>query len=208
MKRRKRKKKRKINMAQTIDVLVEGGKANAGPPIGSTLGPLGVNVKEIVDAINEQTSALNGMQVPVKIHINDNKSFSLEVGTPPVSALIKKELGLEKGSEEAGKRRVGDLTPEQAKNIAKAKFGADDEAFVNQVIGTGRSMGVTVGQGAVTAEEEKAWQEEKAAEEAAAAAKKEEAAPAAEGEEAAKEEAQKEEVAETQTEENKEEEKQ
>ena len=192
-------------MAQTIDVLVDGGKANAGPPIGSTLGPLGVNVADIVAKINELTAALNGMQVPVKIHINDDKTFSLEVGTPPVSALIKKELGLEKGSEEAGKHRVGDLTPEQAKNIAKAKFGSDDEALVNQVTGTARSMGVTVGQGEVTAAEEKAWEEEKAAEEAAEAAKTEAVegeAPAEEGEAAPAEEG------EAPAEENKEEEKQ
>ena len=154
-------------MAQTIDVLVEGGKASAGPPIGSTLGPLGVNVADVVAKINEQTAPLKGMQVPVKIHIKDDKSFSLEVGTPPVSALIKKELGIEK---EAGKHRVGDLTNDQVRNIAKAKFGGDDKSYFNQVAGTARSMGVSVGRGAVTAEEEKAWQAEKAAEEAAEAA--------------------------------------
>ena len=190
-------------MAQTIDVLVDGGKASAGPPIGSTLGPLGVNVKEIVDAINEKTAPLNGMQVPVKIHINDDKSFSLDVGTPPVSALIKKELGIEKGSGEAGKLRVGDLTPGQAKNVAKAKFGSDDQAFVNQVAGTARSMGVTVGQGEVTEEEVKAYEEEKAAEEAAAAAPEEGETPV-EGEAPEEGEAPKEE---TPPEENKQEEK-
>ena len=206
------KRKQKVSrMAQTIDVLVEGGKANAGPPIGSTLGPLGVNVVDIVAKINELTAPLNGMQVPVKIHINDDKSFSLEVGTPPVSALIKKELNLEKGSGEAGKHRVGDLTKDQARNVAKAKFGSDDSAFVNQVTGTARSMGITVGQGAVTEEEEKAWEEEKAAAEAAAEAA--EAAKVAEAGEAeapeggeAEEEAPKEEAA--PAEENKQEEKQ
>ena len=192
-------------MAQTIEVLVEGGKANAGPPIGSTLGPLGVNVAEIVEKINEQTSSLNGMQVPVRIHINDDKSFSLEIGTPPVSALIKKELAIEKGSGETGKLRVGDLKPSQAKSIAKAKFGSDDPAFVSQVAGTARSMGVTIGEGEVTEEEIKAYEEEKAAEEAAAA----EAAPVEEGEAAEGEEAAEvEEKAEAPPEENKEEEKQ
>ncbi len=173
-------------MSQTIDVLVEGGKASAGPPIGSTLGPLGVNVADVVGKINEQTAPLKGMQVPVKIHIKDDKTFSLEVGTPPVSALIKKELGIEKGSGEAGKHRVGDLTNDQVRNIAKAKFGSDDKSYFNQVAGTARSMGVTVGQGAVTDEEEKAWEAEKAAEEAAEATK----APA-ESAEAAKEEGEK-----------------
>jgi large subunit ribosomal protein L11 len=157
-------------MTQTVDVLVEAGKASAGPPIGSTLGPLGVNVKKIVDEINEKTAPLKGMQVPVKIHINVDKSFSLEIGTPPVSALIKKELGLQKGGGEAGKYRVGDLTPEQVKQIAKAKFGHDSDKFYSQVVGTARSMGVTVGKGKVTAEEIAAYERDKAAKTAAEAA--------------------------------------
>jgi large subunit ribosomal protein L11 len=167
-------------MAQTVDVLVEAGKASAGPPIGSTLGPLGVNVKKIVDDINEKTAPLKGMQVPVKIHINNDKSFSLEIGTPPVSALIRKELNIQKGSGEAGKFRVGDLTSEQVKQIAKAKFGHDSDSFYSQVVGTARSMGVTVGKGRVTEEELKAYEREKAAKTAAEAAPVEGATPEAE----------------------------
>jgi large subunit ribosomal protein L11 len=178
-------------MAQTVDVLVEGGKASAGPPIGSTLGPLGVNVADVVAKINDQTSGLAGMQVPVKITINDDKSFSIEVGTPPVSALVKKELGLEKGSEQAGHHRVGDLTDEQVTRIAKSKFNSDDKSCLNQVAGTARSMGVTVGEGQVTEEEEKAWEAEKAAEEAAEAEKKAPEGEAAPTEEAEVEEAEK-----------------
>ena len=163
---------------QTIEVLVEGGKASAGPPLGSTLGPMGVNVASVVDEINKRTAGLAGMKVPVKVTVKDDKSFTIEIGTPPVAALIKKELGIEKGSGEAGSFRVGDLTEEQVKKISMSKFGTDDEAHCNQVKGTARSMGITIGQGAVTEEEIKLHEEEKAAEEAAEEAKKE----AAEGE--------------------------
>lgn len=164
---------------QLIEVLVEGGKASAGPPIGSSLGPLGVNVQAVVEEINKKTAGLAGMQVPVKIKVRDDKSFSIEIGTPPVAALIKKELSVEKGSGEPSKLRVGDLTPEQVKKIAMAKFGSDSEAHCRQVEGAARSMGITVGKGAVTEEEVKAYEQQKAAEEAAEAAKKEAAAAAA-----------------------------
>ncbi|MCK4714601.1 MAG: 50S ribosomal protein L11, partial [Candidatus Aenigmarchaeota archaeon] len=84
---------------QTVDVVVEGGKANAAPPLGPALGPLGVNIQEVVDAINEKTKDLDGIKVPVKVIIDPaTKKFRLEVGKPPASALILKELKLEKGS--------------------------------------------------------------------------------------------------------------
>jgi large subunit ribosomal protein L11 len=146
----------------TVDALVDGGKATAGPPIGNQLGPLKVNTMQIVKEINEKTKELSGMKVPVKIIVDtETKKYSISVGTPPISALIMKEIGLEKGSGEAGKIRSGDLTMEQVKRIAKAKFGTDDHAHVNQVIGSARSMGVTVGKGAITDEERKAAEAER-----------------------------------------------
>jgi large subunit ribosomal protein L11 len=163
---------------QTIEALVEGGKASAGPPLGPALGPAGVNIQEVIAAINEKTKDMAGMKVPVKVIVNDDKSFEIEVGTPPISALILKELGMKKGSEETGKRRVADLTPEQAKKIARVKFGKDDQSAVNQVEGSARSMGITVGKGAVTEEEKQAYEEAKKLEEeekAAAEAEKKEA---------------------------------
>lgn len=148
---------------QTVEVMVEGGKASAGPPIGTSLGPLGINVAQVVEKINEKTKDLAGMQVPVKVIVDtEKKTFSVEVGSPPVASLVKKELSLEKGSAEPGKFRVGDLTEEQVAKIARAKFGSDDESFRNQVKGTCRSMGVTIGQGAVTQDELKAQEAEKA----------------------------------------------
>lgn len=159
---------------QTVETMVEGGKASAGPPLGPALGPLKVNIPGVVAKINEKTKDLAGMKVPVKVTVDtETKEFEVEVGSPPIAALVKKELGLDKASEEPGKKRVGDLTKEQAKKIARQKFGSDGEAFVNQVKGTCRSMGITVGEGAVTEEEMKQYEEEKKAEEEAKAAAEE-----------------------------------
>lgn len=172
---------------QTIEALVDGGKASAGPPLGPALGPMGVNIGEVIAAINEKTKDMAGMKVPVRVTVDtDTKEFEVEVGKPPISALIKKELNLQKASEEPGKKRVGDLTKEQARRIARVKFGSEDEASLRQVEGTARSMGITIGEGAVTEDEIKAYEEAKAAEEAEKAA----AAPpeAPEGEEAKPEE--------------------
>lgn len=172
---------------QTIESLVDGGKASAGPPLGPSLGPMGVNIGEVIAAINEKTREMAGMKVPVKVIVDsDTKAFEIEVGTPPTSALIKKELNLKKASGTAGKERIADLSVEQAKKIAKIKFGSDDEPSVRQVEGTARSMGITVGKGAVTEEEKKAYEETKKAEEAEKAeaeAKKTEAKEGAESEE-------------------------
>ena len=173
---------------QTIEALVEGGRASAGPPLGPALGPAGVNIQEVISAINEKTRDMAGMKVPVKVIVKEDKSFEIEVGTPPISALILKELGMKKGSEEAGKKRVGDLTVEQARKIARVKFGKDDQSSMNQVEGSARSMGITVGKGAVTEEEKKAYEEaKKLEEEEKAATEAEKAAVAEEKPEEAKE---------------------
>ncbi len=171
---------------QTVSAMVEGGKASAGPPLGPALGPLGVNIKEVIDSINEKTGELKGMQVPVKVIVDtEKKTFEIEVGTPPVSALIKKEIDINKGCDMPGIKRVGDLTEEQVKKISKMKFGSDDPQFLNQVKGTARSMGVTIGKGAITEEELKRYEEldkqraeEEAAKESARAKTTEEEAPA------------------------------
>ena len=141
-------------------------------------GPLRINVGHVVEQINEKTKNLAGMQVPVKIIVDtETKEFRTEIGKPPVSALIKKEIGIEKGSGLTRTERAGDLTEEQARKIARAKFGSDDEKFLTQIKGTCRSMGITIGEGAVTKEEIKKYEqmhkqmeeEEKAKEEARAA---------------------------------------
>ena len=139
---------------KTIEALVEGGKATAGPPLGPALGPLGVPIPKVIEEINKKTKAFEGMKVPVKVIVDEKtKEFKVEVGTPPVSAMIKKELGVEKlaglGKDESGRPApiVGNLTIDQAIKIAKAKgdsLAGDLKAKVKQVIGTCLSCGVTV----------------------------------------------------------------
>jgi len=136
-------------MAEKLEVLVDGGKATPGPPLGPALGPLGVNIVEIIKAINEKTKNFEGMKVPVTLLIDSRtKAFSIEVGTPPTSALIQKELGIEKGSGDPGKTRVGNLNLAQAVKIANMKTDAMQgktlRARVLEVVGTCVSMGVTV----------------------------------------------------------------
>jgi large subunit ribosomal protein L11 len=135
-------------MASVVEALVPGGKANPGPPLGPALGPLGVNIKDVIDKINDKTKDYNGMQVPVKVIVDDDKNVEIEVGTPPTSALILKELNIEKGSGESGTVNVGDLSIAQAAKIARMK--KDDilsyslKAAVKEVMGTCVPMGVTV----------------------------------------------------------------
>jgi large subunit ribosomal protein L11 len=132
-----------------VEALVNGGQANAGPPLGPALGPLGVNVLAIVDKINEITKEYSGMKVPVKVSVDtENKEFEVTVGTPTTSALIISELGVAKGSGVPNTEKIGDLSLEQAIRIAKLKgddiLARDLKAAVNEVLGTGVSMGVTV----------------------------------------------------------------
>ncbi|ADC65502.1 Ribosomal protein L11-like protein [Ferroglobus placidus DSM 10642] len=133
---------------QTVEVLVPGGKATPGPPLGPAIGPLGLNVKQVVDKINEATKEFDGLPVPVKIIVHEDRSFEIEVGVPPVSALIKKELGIEKGSSATNKEFVGDLKLDQVIKIAKIKkkqmLAYSLKAAVKEVLGTAVSMGVTV----------------------------------------------------------------
>jgi len=133
-------------MADVIEVLVPGGKASPGPPIGPALGPLGINIKAVVDDINAQTASYNGMQVPVKVIVDDKKNVTLEVGIPPASALVLIEAGIEKGS--SAEETVGNITFAQAIKIAKMKrqssLSYELKNTVKEVLGTCLSMGVTV----------------------------------------------------------------
>jgi len=162
---------------EKVQVMVEGGKATAAPPLGPALGPLGVPIKKIIDEINAKTKDLAGIQVPVTVIVDTStKNFEIKVGTPPVSALIKKELGIEAGASEAGKVRAGDLTEEQIVRIASAKFGSTDPRYVNQIKGSARSMGITIGKGPLSEDEIKAYED---ARKRATEAKMAAAAPAA-----------------------------
>ena len=135
-------------MVDTVEALVDGGKATAGPPLGPALGPKGVKINDVIAAINEKTKAFAGMKVPVKIIIDDKKNFEIKVGTPPMSALIKGELGLESGSSNTRTTKVGNLTIDQAKKIADMKqydlLGANMKARVLEVAGNCVCIGVTI----------------------------------------------------------------
>ena len=135
-------------MVEVIEVLVPGGNANPGPPLGPSLGPLGINIKQVVDEINDKTKEFNGMQVPVKLFIDNEKNVSIEVGTPPTSTLIMQELSIEKGSSTPGTDFVGDLSFEQVMRIAKMKkdsmLSLNLKNAFKEVLGTCMSMGVTM----------------------------------------------------------------
>ena len=135
-------------MPREVEVLVPGGKATPGPPLGPVIGPLGLNVKQVVDRINEATKEFDGLSVPVKIIVHDDRSFDIEVGVPPTSALIKRELGIEKGSSKTGREVVADLKLDQVIKIAKMKkaemLSYTLKAAVKEVLGTCVSMGVSV----------------------------------------------------------------
>lgn len=134
---------------KTLKFLVPGGEATAGPPIGPALGPLGVNVLQIVEEINRKTAEFKGMRVPVEVVVDtDTKSFEVRVGTPTTAALLVKEAGIEKGSSQPNREFVADLSMEQIVKIAKLKMpdmrAKTLKAAVKQVLGTCLSMGITV----------------------------------------------------------------
>ena len=134
---------------QTVQALVEGGKATAAPPLGPQLGPLGVNIGQVVMEINKKTAVFNGMQVPVTVKVDtESKTFEITVGTPPASGLIKKETNLEKASGKAKHEMVADILIEQVIKIAKMKetatLGKTLKEKVKEIVGTCQSMGILV----------------------------------------------------------------
>lgn len=135
-------------MADRINALVDAGKATPGAPLGPALGPLGVNVVKVVQEINDKTKQFAGMKVPVTIEVNADKTFEIAVGTPPTTALILKELGVEKGSGNPKGTKAGNLTMAQVLKIAgmktEASLGSSTKARAKEVVGTCVSVGVTV----------------------------------------------------------------
>ena len=134
---------------ESVDALVEGGKASAAPPLGPALGPLKVNIGQVVAEINKKTEAFKGMKVPVKVIVDtETKEFEIEIGTPPVSGLIKKELSMQKGSGYPNKDKVANMAIEDAIKVAKMKqdafFNATLKGAVKIVIGSANAMGVLV----------------------------------------------------------------
>ncbi|MFX0050642.1 MAG: 50S ribosomal protein L11 [Candidatus Hodarchaeota archaeon] len=135
-------------MAKTIEALVDAGQATPGPPLGPALGPLGVNIKRVIDEINKKTQNFKGMKVPVKIEVDDQRNFTIKVGVPPTSSLLLSEAGLEKGSGTPNSEKVGNLTIDQIIKVAQMKqksmLAIDLRSAVKEVIGTAISVGLTI----------------------------------------------------------------
>ncbi|MBD3203520.1 50S ribosomal protein L11 [Candidatus Woesearchaeota archaeon] len=134
---------------ETIEALIEGGKATAAPPLGPALGPLGVNIGQIISDINKKTQEFKGMEVPVTVVVDtDSKDYTISVGTPPTSQLLIKETGIKSGSGNPNTDFVADLKIEQVIKIAKMKedtlLGKTMKEKVKEVMGTCRSMGIMI----------------------------------------------------------------
>lgn len=134
---------------KSVSALVNGGEASAGPPLGPALGPMGVNVLQVVNMINDKTKDFPGMKVPVKVEVDsESKKFTVEVGIPPTAALVSKEAGITKGSGAAGTNFAGNITMSSAVKIAKMKidssYAKDLKNAVKEVIGSCLSSGVKV----------------------------------------------------------------
>ena len=139
----------RLGEKKQVEALLSGGEVTAGPPLGPALGPLGVNVLQIVNRINELTKAYAGMKVPVRVIVDiDTKAFEVEIGTPTTSALIVKELGIEKGSGNPKAEKAGNLTMEQVSRIAMMKlpgsYALSNAAAAKEVLGSCISLGITV----------------------------------------------------------------
>ncbi|MFA5270256.1 MAG: 50S ribosomal protein L11 [Patescibacteria group bacterium] len=131
-----------------VKLQVEAGKANPAPPVGTALGPHGIQIMEFCKEFNEKTASLAGMVVPAVVTIFDDRSFKFILKQPPASVLIKKTLGLDKGSGESHKTKVGKLTKAQVREIAERKMPdlntEDIEAAMKIIEGTARNMGVEI----------------------------------------------------------------
>ena len=138
-------------MAKKITAVVKlqlpAGKATPGPPVGSTLGPHGINIPGFTKEFNEKTRGQEGLVIPVVMTIYADRSFTFVLKTPPTPVLIKNAAGIESGSAVPNKTKVANLTAAQVKEIAQTKMpdlnAASLEAAISMVKGTARSMGVT-----------------------------------------------------------------
>lgn len=139
-------------MAKKLQAVVKlqlpAGKATPGPPVGSSLGPHGINIPAFTKEFNEKTKNQDGLIIPVVISIYSDRSFTFVMKTPPAAVLIKKAIGLESGSAKPNKEKVGKITKAQVEEIAKTKLpdlnAGSLEAAISMIKGTARSMGIEV----------------------------------------------------------------
>lgn len=140
---------KKIN--SIVKIQIPAGKATPAPPIGSVLGPKGINIAGFVKEFNDRTASQAGMIIPCVITIYEDRTFTFVLKTPPAAVLIRKEAGIEKGSGKPNKEKVAKLTKEQIRKIAEIKMpdlnASSIESAMAMVAGTARSMGVEVVEG-------------------------------------------------------------
>ena len=138
----------KKKIAALVKVQLQAGAATPAPPVGTALGPHGVNIMEFCKAYNAQTESMRGNVVPVEITIYEDRSFTFVTKTPPASYFLRKAAGLEKGSQTPGRGFVGKVTMSQVRQIAEQKMAdlnaADIDAAAEMIRGSARSMGLEV----------------------------------------------------------------
>ena len=134
---------------QTISSLVTGGEASAGPPLGPAMGPMGVNIMQVIEAINEKTKEFKGMKIQVTVSVDtDTKEWEIEVGIPSASALLLKEAGIQKGSSTSGTEWAGDITADSIVKVANVKletsYASSLKSVAKQIVGTCVSLGIKI----------------------------------------------------------------
>lgn len=138
----------KKEVSAVVKLQIPAGKATPAPPVGSALGPHGINIAMFTKEFNDRTKESMGMIIPVEITIFKDRSFTFITKTPPAAVLIKKAIGLDKASGEPNKNKVGTITKKQIEEIAALKMpdlnAANIESAMSMVSGTARSMGVLV----------------------------------------------------------------
>ena len=135
-------------VSSIVKIQIPAGKATPAPPIGSVLGPKGINIAGFVKEFNDKTASQAGMIIPCVITIYEDRTFTFVLKTPPAAVLIRKEAGIEKGSGKPNKDKVAKLTKSQVRKIAEIKMpdlnASSIESAISMVAGTARSMGVEV----------------------------------------------------------------
>jgi large subunit ribosomal protein L11 len=132
-----------------VKVQIQAGKATAAPPVGTALGPHGINMGQFIKEYNERTAALSGTVVPAVVTVFEDRSYTFVTKSPPAADLIRREAGIEKGSGKPNKEKVGKISRAQVKKIAETKLAdlnaTSVEGAMKMVEGTARSMGVEIG---------------------------------------------------------------
>jgi large subunit ribosomal protein L11 len=138
----------KKKLAAVVKIQIPAGQATPAPPVGTALGPHGINIMDFCKAYNAQTESQRGMIIPAEISIFEDRSFTFITKTPPTTFLLKQAAGVEKGAENARMEKVGSVTKEQVRTIAETKMpdlnAVELDDAVAQVEGTARSMGIEV----------------------------------------------------------------